>query len=146
MRKTNQANPANQSNRSGSNQRKSSGKPPRKNNQSQNRGNSSAKRNETAKLWMQASSQTLSSHIPMIVTSGNKTNARNNEQPNGNGSPDKKKTRNKPSQDKNKSNKHRGNGHHKRHGKPKAKNESIKRRHQSPCRSFLPPLPLLQGG
>ncbi|MGV7220092.1 MAG: hypothetical protein ACQ9MH_01055 [Nitrospinales bacterium] len=123
MRKTNQAN---QSNRGGSNQRKSSGKSQRKNNQGQNRGNSSAKRNEAAKLWMQASSQTLSSHIPMMVTSGKQTNSRNNEQPNGNGSPDKNNTRKKPSQDKNKSNKHRGNGHHKRHGQPKIKNESIK--------------------
>ena len=123
MRKTNQSK---QSNRSGSNQRKSSGKPARKNNQGQNRGNSSSKRNEAAKLWMQASSQTLSSHIPMMVTSGKQTNSRNNDQTTGNGSPDKNKTKNKSSQDKNRSNKHRGNGHHKKQGQPKAKTETIK--------------------
>jgi DNA mismatch repair ATPase MutL len=120
LRKTNQSN---QTNRGNSNQRKSSGKPARKNNQGQNRGNSSSKRNEAAKLWMQASSQTLSSHIPMMVTSGKQTNSKNNDQSNGNGSPDKKKTKNKSSQDKNRSNKHRSNGHHKKHGQPKAKKE-----------------------
>ena len=123
MRKTNQSN---QSNRGGSNQRKSSGKPTRKINQGQNRGNSSAKRHEAAKLWMQASSQTLSSHIPMMATSGKQTNSRNNEQSNGNGTADKNKTRNKHSQDKNRSNKSRSNGHHKKHVQPKPKLEPIK--------------------
>ena len=126
MRKTNQSNQSNQPNRGGSNQRKSSGKPTRNNNQGQNRGNSSAKRNEAAKLWMQASSQTLSSHIPMIVTSGKQTNSRNNEQSNGNGTSDKNKTRNKSTQDKNRPNKFRSNAHHKKHVQPKAKAEPIK--------------------
>jgi len=130
LRKTNQTN---SSNRSGSNPRKSSGKPARKNNQGQNRGKSNSKRNEAAKLWMQASSQTLSSHIPMMVTSGKQTNSRNNDQSNGNGSPDKNKTRNKSSQDKNRSSKHRRNGQHKKHGQPKIKNESTESNHIKNC-------------
>jgi len=74
---------------------------------------------------MQASSQTLSSHISMMTTSAKQGNSRKTDPLNGNGQTEKNRGRNKPSQDKNRSAKHRNNGHYKKHARPKHKSEPI---------------------
>lgn len=79
-----------------------------------------------AQLWMQASAQTLSSHIPMIASAAKHSNSRKAEQSNGNGPSEKNKGRHKQHQDKNRPAKHRGNGHHRKQDRPKRQNESIK--------------------
>ena len=62
----------------------------------------------------------------MMGTSAKQANSRNTDASNGNGTSEKNKGRNKTFQDKNRSAKHRGNGHHKKQSHPKRQSESIK--------------------
>ena len=74
---------------------------------------------------MQASSQTLSSHIPMMATSLKQAVSKNAKSANGNEPVDKNNGRNKNSQDRNRPAKHRDNGHHKKQAPAKRRREPV---------------------
>ena len=74
---------------------------------------------------MQASAQTLSSHIPMMANSAKQAVSKNAKNSNENGPGEKYNGRNKNSQDRNRSARHRNNGHHKKPAPARGQRETV---------------------
>jgi len=88
---------------------------------------------------MQASSQTLSSHIPMMANSAKQAVSKNAKNSNGNGPGEKYNGRNKNSQDRNRSARHRSNGHYKKPAPARGQREAVTENNEANSASAVKP-------